>query len=41
VLKGFSFFEVDKRYEREIISAFRSATYKGQRVGIELAGKKK
>jgi len=41
VLKGFSFFEVDKRYEREIMSAFRSATYKGQRVGIELAGKKK
>ncbi len=41
VLKGFSFFEVDKHYEREIISAFRSATYKGQRVGIELAGKKK
>ena len=41
VLKGFSFFEIDKKYEREIISAFRSATYKGQRVGIELAGKKK
>ena len=41
VLKGFSFFEIDKRYEREITSAFRDATYKGQRVGIELAGKKK
>lgn len=41
VLKGFSFFEIDKKYEREIISAFRSATYKGQRVGIEIAGKKK
>ncbi len=41
VLKGFSFFEIDKKYEREIISSFRSASYKGQRVGIELAGKKK
>ena len=41
VLKGFSFFEIDKKYEREIISAFRSATYKGQRVGIEIAGNKK
>ncbi|MCF6358189.1 MAG: DbpA RNA binding domain-containing protein, partial [Draconibacterium sp.] len=41
VLKGFSFFEIDKKYEREIISAFRSASYKGQRVGIEIAGKKK
>ena len=37
VLKGFSFFEVDKKYEREIISAFKSATYKGQRIGIDLA----
>ncbi|MDB4583804.1 DEAD/DEAH box helicase [Draconibacterium sp.] len=41
VLKGFSFFEVDKRYEREIMNNFRNATYKGQRVGIEIAGKKK
>ena len=37
VLKGFSFFEVDKRYEREIISAFKNASYKGQRIGIEVA----
>ncbi len=41
VLKGFSFFEIDKKYEREIISSFRNASYKGQRVGIEIAGKKK
>ncbi len=41
VLKGFSFFEIDKKYEREITNAFRNATYKGQRVGIEIAGKKK
>lgn len=41
VLKGFSFFEVDKKYERELLSAFKNATYKGQRVGIDIAGKKK
>jgi len=41
VLKGFSFFEVDKRYEKEMLKNFRNATYKGQRVGIEIAGKKK
>lgn len=37
VLKGFSFFEVDKRYERELISAFKNASFKGQRIGIEVA----
>jgi ATP-dependent RNA helicase DeaD len=41
VLKGFSFFEVDKRYERDILKNFKNATYKGQRVGIDIAGKKK
>jgi ATP-dependent RNA helicase DeaD len=41
VLKGFSFFEVDKRFEKEIMKNFRNATYKGQRIGIEIAGKKK
>ncbi|MCY1721223.1 DEAD/DEAH box helicase [Prolixibacteraceae bacterium Z1-6] len=41
VLKGFSFFEIDKRHEKEIIKNFKNATYKGQRVGIEIAGKKK
>ncbi len=40
VLKNFSFFEVDKKYERELISSFKNASYKGQRVGIEVAGKK-
>jgi len=37
VLKGFSFFEVDKKYEGEIIKAFKDATYKGERIGIDLA----
>ena len=37
VLKGFSFFEVDKRFESDVIRAFKDAKYKGQRVGIEVA----
>lgn len=37
VLKGFSFFEVDKRFENDVIKAFKDAKYKGQRVGIEVA----
>jgi ATP-dependent RNA helicase DeaD len=41
VLKGFSFFEIDKRYEKDIVKNFKDASYKGQRVGIEIAGDKK
>ena len=41
VLKGFSFFEVDARFEKEISKALQNARYKGQRIGIELANKKK
>jgi len=37
VLKGFSFFEIDKRYENEVLKAFKDATYKGQRIGIDIA----
>jgi ATP-dependent RNA helicase DeaD len=37
ILKGFSFFEVDKRYENEVLKAFKDATYKGQRIGIDIA----
>jgi len=37
VLKGFSFFEVDKRFENDVIRAFKDAKYKGQRIGIEVA----
>ncbi|WP_340111444.1 DEAD/DEAH box helicase [Maribellus mangrovi] len=40
VLKGFSFFEVDQRYEKEIMKSFKNARYKGQRIGIELANRK-
>jgi len=37
VLKGFSFFEIEKRYEKEVLKAFKDAKYKGQRVGIDIA----
>jgi ATP-dependent RNA helicase DeaD len=37
VLKGFSFFEVDKRFEKDVLKAFKDATYKGQRIGIDIA----
>ncbi len=37
VLKGFSFFEIDKRYENEVLKAFKDVTYKGQRIGIDIA----
>jgi len=40
VLKGFSFFEIDSNYEKEIVQAFKNARFKGQRVNIELANKK-
>lgn len=37
VLKSFSFFEIDKRYEKEAIKAFKNANYKGQRINIDIA----
>lgn len=37
VLKGFSFFEIDKRFENEVLKAFKDAKYKGQRIGIDIA----
>jgi len=37
VMKNFSFFEVDKRYEKEILKSFKNAKYKGQRIGIDIA----
>jgi ATP-dependent RNA helicase DeaD len=37
VLKSFSFFEIDKRFENEVLKAFKDATYKGQRIGIDIA----
>ena len=40
VLKGFSFFEVDSRFENDVVKGFKNARFKGQRIGIELAKKK-
>jgi ATP-dependent RNA helicase DeaD len=37
VMKNFSFFEVDKRYEKQVLKAFSKATYKGQKMGIDIA----
>lgn len=37
VLKSFSFFEIDKRYEKEVLKAFKNTNYKGQRIGIDIA----
>lgn len=41
VLKGFSFFEIDSNYEQELVKAFKNTRFKGQRVNIEIANKKK
>jgi len=41
VLKGFSFFEIDSNYEKDIVRAFKKARFKGQKVNIEIANKKK
>ncbi len=40
VLKSFSFFEVDTRFENEVLRAFKNANYKGQKIGIDIAKKK-
>jgi ATP-dependent RNA helicase DeaD len=37
VMKNFSFFEVDKRYEKQILKSMGNAKFQGQRIGIEIA----
>lgn len=37
VMKSFSFFEVDTRFEKQILSSFSKATHKGRKMGIEIA----
>jgi ATP-dependent RNA helicase DeaD len=37
VMKNFSFFEVDKRYEKQILKSMKNAKFKGQRIGIDIA----
>jgi ATP-dependent RNA helicase DeaD len=40
VLKSFSFFEVDSRFEKDVLRAFKDSRYKGQKIGIDIAKKK-
>jgi ATP-dependent RNA helicase DeaD len=37
ILRNFSFFELDKRFEKEVLKSFAKAQFKGQRIGIDLA----
>lgn len=37
VLRNFSFFEIDKRFEFDLQNAFRQVQYKGKRIGLEIA----
>lgn len=37
VLRNFSFFEIDKRYERDLQKAFRQVQFKGIKLGLEVA----
>ncbi len=37
VMKNFSFFEVEKRYEKQMLKSMKNAKFKGQRIGIDLA----
>ena len=37
VMKSFSFFEVDQRYEKQILKSFQNADYQGRPLGLELA----
>jgi ATP-dependent RNA helicase DeaD len=37
VMKSFSFFEVDQRYEKQILKAFQKATFNGKKMGIDIA----
>lgn len=37
VMKNFSFFEVDQRYEKQILQKFQTATFKGKKMGIDIA----
>lgn len=37
VMKNFSFFEVDQRYEKQVLKTFQNANYKGKRMNIDIA----
>ena len=37
VLRNFSFFEIDRRFEFDLQKAFRQVQFKGKRIGLEVA----
>ncbi len=37
IMKKFSFFEIDSKYEKEILEAFKNAKYEGGKVSVELS----
>lgn len=37
ILKGFSFFEVDRKFEKDVINGFRDATFKGYPVQVDIS----
>ena len=40
LMKRFSFFEVDKKYEAEIIEGFKDANFRGTKIAVELSNAK-
>lgn len=40
LMKRFSFFEVDKKYEQEIIEGFKDADFRGTKIAVELSNAK-
>ncbi len=40
LMKRFSFFEVDKKYEKEIIEGFKNADFRGTKISVELSNAK-
>lgn len=37
VMKNFSFFEVDQRYEKQLLKKFQNANFKGKRMSVDIA----
>jgi ATP-dependent RNA helicase DeaD len=40
LMKRFAFFEVDKKYEKEIVEGFQSAEFRGTRLSVEISNAK-
>jgi ATP-dependent RNA helicase DeaD len=37
IMKGFSFFEVDKKFEKDVLNGFKDAQFKGYKLSVELS----